>query len=228
MFDQPPPGSGPSHPARTSRGLGRTLLWPVVAVLLGFMLIYNSFEPSAQGKPLAGPSVSAPARVPSPASPDAERLEMPRSAPNRVSIPAIAVDAPFVPLAIGKSGALDAPPAHDVNLVGWFAGGPTPGELGTAVIAGHVDTKTGPAVFALLSSVQPGNKVDISRQDGTTATFVVDAVESFSKADFPNDRVYADTPDAQLRVITCGGDYDREAKDYTENLVVFAHLDSYK
>lgn len=83
-------------------------------------------------------------------------------------------------------------------------------------------------VFLQLRFLQPGATVDITRTNGSVATFKVDSVETFSKANFPDKRVYADTSDAQLRLITCGGNYDKKAKDYEDNVVVFAHLDSSK
>lgn len=83
-------------------------------------------------------------------------------------------------------------------------------------------------MFLLLRTLKRGNEVNITRKDGTVATFKVDSVETFSKADFPDKRVYGDTPDAQLRLITCGGEYDRAAQDYVDNVVVFAHLASSK
>lgn len=188
----------------------------------------------------AGPSsppAAAPAPAPvasRPASPapsvtgtaKAESFSLPRSAPTRLLIPSIDVDAPFTELSIGSSGRLNAPPPDDTNLVGWFAGGASPGERGTAIVAGHLDTTTSPAVFASLSSLSEGDTVSVVRKDGTTADFVVDDVENFPQDDFPDDRVYADTPDPQLRLITCGGSYDRSKKRYTENTVVFAHLKS--
>jgi hypothetical protein len=199
------------------------------------LLLYNSFEPPADAKSLARPAVVASASAPASASaktgasPSPElALALSRSAPKRISILEIAVNAPFVPLDIGPSGQLDAPPPNDNNLVGWFKGGAAPGERGTSIVAGHVDTKTGPAVFMQLRMVKPGSTVDITREDGIIATFKVDSVEVFSKADFPNKRVYADTTTPQLRLITCGGVYDRKAKDYKDNVVVFAHLDSIK
>lgn len=149
---------------------------------------------------------------------------MPRSAPVRLTIPDIGVNAPFTALQIGSSGALDPPPADDTNLVGWHAAGISPGERGTALIAGHLDTATAPAVFARLGELDPGDTFEVARADGTTAVFLVESVESFRKNDFPDQRVYADTPEALVRLITCAGAYDRAAKDYTENLVVFAHL----
>ncbi|MFB6837613.1 class F sortase [Streptomyces sp. NPDC056361] len=178
--------------------------------------------PAAAPEPgSATPSASASA---SPSARPAAGPAMPRSAPVRLTIPDIGVNAPFTDLEIGSSGALDPPPADDTNLVGWHAAGVSPGERGTALIAGHLDTATAPAVFARLGELDPGDTFDVTRADGTTAVFLVDSVESFRKNDFPNQRVYADTPDALVRLITCAGPYDRGAKDYTENLVVFAHL----
>ncbi|WP_405899736.1 class F sortase [Streptomyces sp. NBC_00727] len=226
--DSPSPGA-----AAPTRSLGRALLWPLATAGLGMTLIYHSIgspaddkapaPPAAAVSAAASPSAAASAKATPSASPS-----LPRSVPTRLRIPAIAVDAPFTPLSIGASGRLDAPPPNDKNLVGWFKDGATPGERGASIVAGHVDTTTGPAVFLQLSFLKPGATVDITRADGTVATFAVDTVETFSKADFPDDKVYADTPDAQLRLITCGGNYDRKAKDYEDNVVVFAHLDSVK
>lgn len=136
------------------------------------------------------------------------------------------MDAPFTGLSIGPSGRLDAPPADDVNLVGWFRNGASPGERGSSIVVGHVDTVSGPAVFAELSALQPGSMVHITRADGLIASFRVDSVRTFSKADFPDDRVYADSSSPQLRLITCGGPYNRTTREYEANVVVFAHLDS--
>lgn len=99
-----------------------------------------------------------------------------------------------------------------------------PGNKGTAIVLGHVDTKTAPAVFWSLSALTKGATVDIARDDKVTATFTVDSVEVFPKDQFPDDRVYGNSPDAQLRLITCGGVYDHARSDYTANVVVFAHL----
>ncbi|MEU1487758.1 class F sortase [Streptomyces sp. NPDC005752] len=220
----------PTESDSASPALGRSLLWPVAAVGLGFLLVYNSFDASAGVPPAPAvvslPAASAPAS-PAPSASTAAR-GLPRSDPKRLSISSIAVDAPFTPLSIGSSGQLDAPPGDDPNLVGWFKDGATPGEPGTSVVAGHVDTKTGPAVFLLLSTLKAGRTVDITRQDGTVATFKVDSVETFSKAEFPSERVYDDNGTAQLRLITCGGVYDKKKKDYEDNVVVFAHLASTK
>ncbi|MEV7399148.1 class F sortase [Streptomyces sp. NPDC091267] len=231
------PGSSSSRTASDTITLGRALLWPAAAAGLGMLLIYNSIGFPADDKPPAPPSMAAPAPLyvssaapsasPKPAAPSVGPA-LPRSVPTRLRIPAIVVDAPFTPLSVGASGRLDAPPPNDKNLAGWFKDGATPGERGAAIVAGHVDTTTGPAIFLQLRFLRPGATVDITRADGTVATFKVDTVETFSKAKFPDKRVYADTPDAQLRLITCGGNYDKKVRDYEDNVVVFAHLDSVK
>ncbi|MEJ8654364.1 class F sortase [Streptomyces sp. MS1.AVA.3] len=224
----PQPNSHPPRTASASRPVGRGLLWSAGAFLLGSLLVYNSVDTSADPKPQSHSAVASSATPRSSASPAFPDLALPRSAPKRVRIPEIAVDAPFTQLSIGPTGQLDAPPAGDKNLVGWFKDGAAPGERGSAIIAGHVDTKTGPAVFLQLESLKPGSTINITREDGVIATFKVDSVETFNKARFPSDRVYADAPTAQLRVITCGGAYDRKVKDYVDNIVVFAHLASFR
>jgi LPXTG-site transpeptidase (sortase) family protein len=236
MTVRPTDVSGASWIAGVSRRAVPLVLWPLALAVLALTLVNAIAAPPASAPGKAGdgprPAAAAPGRL-SEAPPPTKAAApshpaLPRSAPTRLVIPQIGVDAPFTDLAIGPSGALDAPPQDDVNLVGWFAAGVSPGEHGTSIIAGHVDTVTSPAVFAELSELKPGHRFHVRRKDGKTATFVVDSVESFHKDAFPNERVYADTPDAQVRLITCSGSYDRKAKDYTENLVVFAHLDAPK
>ncbi|MER7486322.1 class F sortase [Streptomyces sp. NPDC126497] len=212
---------------RRLRAAMTAVFWSGAGLLLAATLMGGGEDPpdDAHG-PRAASAVSAapsdPAAGGSAREPSGKRL--PRSEPTRLLIPAIDVDAPFTDLAIDGKGRLEPPPPDDTNLVGWYAKGVSPGERGTAIIAGHVDTTTSPAVFARLGELEKGDRFRVLRADGSRATFVVDETESFEKDDFPDERVYADTPDAQVRLITCAGDYDHAAKDYTENLVVFAHL----
>ncbi|MEW2399232.1 class F sortase [Streptomyces sp. NPDC046862] len=219
-----PPQPHQSQPKPVSHSLLRALRWPAVAAALGALLIHNSMDSRADLKPQTRPAAIAPA-TPT-AAPSASESALPRSVPERLSIPAIAVNAPFTQLTIGTSGQLNPPPADDTNLVGWYRDGASPGERGASIVVGHVDTTTGPAVFARLESLRPGNMVRIARADNTVASFKVDSVKAFSKEDFPNDRVYADTPSPELRLITCGGAYNKSTREYEENVVVFAHLDS--
>ncbi|MET9502905.1 class F sortase [Streptomyces sp. NPDC006622] len=197
----------------------------VGGLLLLAVRLLGDDSPQA-GVPSPPPDVLSAPRTAAPASPGAGPVgeHLPRSSPVRLLIPKISVDAPFTDLAIGANGQLQAPPPHDTNLVGWYAKGASPGETGTAIIAGHVDTATSAAVFAGLGELEKGDVFRVRRADGRTPVFVVDSVEKFDKDHFPSSRVYGDTADAQVRLITCAGDYDRTVKDYTENLVVFAHL----
>jgi hypothetical protein len=205
----------------------RSLRWATGAVLLGTLLIYNSVDHSDASPPAATSGAHAsPSAAAAP-----EQLSgpvLPRSRPVRLSIPRLGVDAPFTDLRLNTSGVLEPPPADAPNLVGWYRGGAAPGEVGTAVVAGHVDTTTGPAVFLLLRILDRGDTVDVTRADGITATFTVDSVETYRKDDFPSERVYDDSKDAQLRLITCGGPYDPKHGGYTANVVVFAHLESFR
>ncbi|GGX02435.1 class F sortase [Streptomyces malachitofuscus] len=223
----------PESPSRRRlRAVMTAVFWSGAGLMLAVTLMGGGEDPpdDAHGRQ-APPAVSAAPSSSStdpaagePAPRESARKHLPRSEPTRLLIPGIDVDAPFTDLAIGSKGQLEPPPPHNTNLVGWYAKGVSPGERGTAIIAGHVDTATSPAVFARLGELEKGDRFRVLRADGSKATFVVDETESFDKDDFPDERVYADTPDAQVRLITCAGDYDRAAKDYTENLVVFAHL----
>ncbi|MBL1104820.1 class F sortase [Streptomyces sp. 5-8] len=145
------------------------------------------------------------------------------SVPVRVRIPAIRVNAPLTGLALTRSGSLDAPPAKEKNLAGWYEAGTTPGETGTAIVAGHVDNADGPAVFYDLGALRRGARIEVDREDGTVALFTVYAVEVYSARDFPDEKVYGTALRPELRVITCGGGYSK-ATGYQGNVVVFARL----
>ncbi|GAA3804647.1 class F sortase [Streptomyces phyllanthi] len=216
----PQPNQSQAKPApRSRRG---AVLWPAVAVLLGAVFIHNALQSHTDLRPHTRPAGAAPAATRATAA--AAEQTLPRSAPTRLWIPEIAVDAPFTGLSLGASGRLDAPPVDDTNLVGWFLGGASPGERGSSIVVGHLDTRTGPAVFAKLRRLKPGSMVHVFRADSMVVSFTVYSVKTFSKARFPNERVYADTPSPQMRLITCGGEYDRSAQSYEDNVVVFARL----
>lgn len=145
-----------------------------------------------------------------------------RSAPVHLTIAAIGVSTALQPLGLLADGSLQAPSQWDVP--GWYAGGVLPGQTGPAVIAGHVDSTRGPAVFFHLRDLGPGAKVAVTEQNGTVLSFVVDDVQAFPKNDFPSEAVYGPTPNAELRLITCTGEFDRSQRSYLSNLVVSAHL----
>jgi sortase (surface protein transpeptidase) len=128
-----------------------------------------------------------------------------------------------MPVGLDVDGWVAAPPPEDPNLAGWFTGGVTPGEKGTAVVVGHVDNKQGPAVFYNLGALKKGTRVEVARKDGKTAVFEIYGIEVFDKKNFPGDRVYASKGAPELRVITCGGGFSKQ-HGYDGNVVAFARL----
>ena len=155
---------------------------------------------------------------PRPAKPAAAVSLVPLS----VRIPSVGVESPLVPLGLNPDHTLQVPTEYSV--AGWYIYRPVPGQRGPAVIAGHVDSVSGPGVFYRLKDLPIGASIDVSRNDGSVAVFTVTAKEQHSKDAFPTDRVYGPTPNAQLRVITCGGAFDYSARHYKDNIIVFANL----
>ncbi|MDT9683047.1 class F sortase [Streptomyces sp. TRM76323] len=199
-----------------ARGKG----WGIaVAACVGLWLVQSGSDGAGPPVPSAAEAFAAGPGWHTPAAAD----PMPPSAPVRVRIPRIGVDAPVVRLGLGADGSLDVPPAGDRNLAGWYGGGPPPGARGTAIVAGHVDNDEGPAVFYALGALRKGDRVEVARLDGRTAVFTVDAVEVYDNDAFPDAKVYGRSDHAELRVITCGGAFSPET-GYQGNVVVYAHL----
>ncbi|MFD5635017.1 class F sortase [Streptomyces sp. NPDC127077] len=146
--------------------------------------------------------------------------------PQRVDIPSMGVQAPVVARGLDGRGAIDPPPFAQPGVVGWYAAGARPGAAGTALLVGHVDTETRPAVFYRLSTVKPGDTVRITRDDGTVAEFTVDDVQVLPRDHFDARQAYGvrEAGRAELRLITCGGTFDRADGSYTANVVVSAYL----
>ncbi len=140
--------------------------------------------------------------------------------PVSLVIPSIGVSTSLVHLGLTSSGALQIPPT--TSVAGWYAGSPRPGSIGSAVIAGHIDSVTGPGVFFRLSQLQRGARVYVRRADGTLAVFEVTEVQMYAKDAFPTAAVYGAVPDPELRLITCGGTFDYSTRSYLSNTVVFA------
>lgn len=163
-----------------------------------------------------------PATRPPAFAPPARPAPMSAAAPVRLRIPAIDVDSELMDLGLQADGTLEVPPGG--FPAGWYTGAPTPGELGPAIIAGHVDWDGRPGVFFNLRDLSPGDEIVIARQDGTTARFRVTHVEQFDKDAFPTQAVYGDLDHAGLRLITCAGALDPSRRSYDDNLVVFAEL----
>jgi hypothetical protein len=140
--------------------------------------------------------------------------------PVSLVIPSIGVSASIVHLGLTSSGALQVPPTTAV--AGWYTGSPRPGSIGSAVIAGHIDSIAGPGIFFRLAQLQRGARVYVRRADGTLAVFEVTEVQMFAKDAFPTTAVYGAVPDPELRLITCGGTFDYSTRSYLSNTVVFA------
>ncbi|WP_051071933.1 class F sortase [Amycolatopsis decaplanina] len=194
----------------------------VIGTLIGVVLAtaLSACAVGVSGRIVSPPSpstVSAVAPSPTTVSP------LPPARPARLEIPAIGVrTGEIVDLGLAGDGTLQVP--DDAITTGWFTGGPAPGEVGPAVLAGHVDYKKVPGVFVRLKELETGDEAIVHREDGVTAVFTVYAVERHPKASFPTEKVYGDTTGPELRLITCGGDFDSSTGNYLDNVVAFAKL----
>jgi LPXTG-site transpeptidase (sortase) family protein len=144
----------------------------------------------------------------------------PVAEPVSLVIPSIGVTSALVHLGLTSSGALQVPPT--TSVAGWYTGSPRPGSIGSSVIAGHIDSVTGPGIFFRLSQLQRGDRVYVKRADGTLAVFEVTEVQMYAKDAFPTAAVYGAVPDPELRLITCGGTFDYATRSYLSNTVVYA------
>lgn len=140
--------------------------------------------------------------------------------PVALIIPAIGVSTRLVSLAMTAGDTIQVPP--DPAVAGWFTGSPRPGAIGSSIILGHIDSRTGPAVFYRLGRMRPGERLYVRQVGGTLAVFRVDAVRWYLKSRFPTAAVYGPTPDRELRLISCGGIFDPGLKSYLSNVVVYA------
>jgi hypothetical protein len=224
------------------RRSGRLLTGAAVLLLVGgATTVAFALQPAPAAPPPGSEGIIAPTAVAAPPrptvpstpravstptpSPTAAALTLARSEPTRLEIPAIGVDTRLMQLGLKSDRTIEVPPYDKNAPAGWYRGSPTPGQIGPSVILGHVDTfKAGPVVFYRLSQMKPGNTVTVHRKDGSAARFVVDRVINVPKADFPTLEVYGNTDRAELRLITCGGDFDRRTGHYVDNVVAFAHL----
>ncbi len=201
--------------------------WAAVAALSGAAavcigvagLVWASHTARPATPAVRTPMVAVPrghwAAVPEPSAPPVAR-------PVSLQIPAIGVRTALVRLGLTAAGTLQVPATAEV--AGWYTGSPRPGAIGAAVIAGHIDSVAGPGVFFRLRLLRPGDLVYVRRADGTLAVFQVTAVRTYLKTRFPTRAVYGAVPDAQLRLITCGGTFDEATGHYLSNVIVFATL----
>ncbi|WFF06790.1 class F sortase [Micromonospora sp. WMMD1076] len=181
--------------------------------------------PATPGPPAgATPGAAAPG---TPNAMGAAPAPLPRSAPVTISIPRIGVQAPIMSLGTNPDGTVQVPPLDQAMKAGWYSPGASPGEAGNAVIVGHVDSaQLGPAVFFNLGALVAGDTIVVARQDGSTATFTVREVGSYPKTAFPAAQVYGPSDVPALRVVTCGGVFDKTTGSYLNNIVVYAPMTS--
>ncbi|MEU5898272.1 MULTISPECIES: class F sortase [Streptomyces] len=215
---------------RRTRKAGNAVIGTVSAVALcsGAWLLSSGSASHPPPQPSAAQAARTPdtgrtGRATAPSTGEHGTAPLPPSPPDRVRIPAIGVDTPLMGLGLTRQGSLDVPPPERKNLAGWYEAGTTPGERGTAIVAGHVDNKEGPAVFYELGALRKGRTIEVERRDGSVAVFTVHANEVYDAADFPDEKVYGAASRPELRVITCGGKYSKQT-GYQGNVVVFAHL----
>jgi sortase (surface protein transpeptidase) len=147
-----------------------------------------------------------------------------RSVPVRVRIPRIGADSSLTPLSLNADETIQVPPVSTPMQAGWYVNGPTPGETGPAIILGHVDGNKHAGIFHRLREMKAGEEVLVDREDGTVLRFVVSKVDQTPKDRFPTEAVYGDTEGPELRLITCGGAFDRAAHNYLDNIIVYAVL----
>ncbi|WKX69553.1 class F sortase [Streptomyces sp. XD-27] len=206
-----------SEPRPTPRFQGRVRLLLVLAgaILALVAGVWALHRVSSRG-PVTDNAPAAPRHAP-----------LPRSPATGISIPALALEAPVTRLGLDTEGRIATPSVDEPRLAGWYEYGPAPGEMGTAVVVGHRDTRTGPAVFLNLDDLRPGDVIDVLREDQRTAVFTVDAVRTIGKHAFPDDRVYGPRGRPELRLLTCGGTFDQR-RGYAANIVVFSHLTGVK
>jgi LPXTG-site transpeptidase (sortase) family protein len=205
------------------------LLFAGGSISLGFGLAAQEHPPSPTHDlgSIRRSTAASPSRAREPVANKRSVLEvgLARSVPVVLDIPAIDVAAPLTSLGLNPDGAVQVP--SEWQEPGWYRLGPTPGQLGAAVILGHVDSVTGPAVFFHLGALRPGEMVNVTLADGVVAHFVVDAVDVYPKSSFPARSVYEASPGrATLQLVTCTGEFDASTHHYLSNLVVYTSLSS--
>lgn len=201
-------------------------LWALTAFLLligagclvaGFQVHHHALAgPVRPRHVIAAPAAAVPASattVPAPAV-------VIRSVPVAVRIPAIGLAVWLTQLGLNANGTVEVPTS--VQVPGWFSPGPSPGQVGSAVILGHVDSYQGEGVFFQLRTLQPGNQIEVNLADGVIATFKVTSVAMYQKTQFPDQQVYGSTGSSELQLVTCGGAFDAQTGHYLSNIVVYS------
>lgn len=211
----------------TGKPRGNKLLTGVAAALAVFGVLQLTSHHAASGPPEPTTAVVGALPPIAPPTTTAATLALPRSVPTSIDIPAINLHAAIISVDLGANDSLGTPPLSNAKVAGWYDRGPTPGETGAAILDAHVDSalmKDYRGAFFTLGNAKPGMRIDVTRTDHSTATFTIDEVQVALKTAFPTAQVYAATTYPALRLITCGGAYDKATHEYVGNTIVYAHM----
>ena len=192
----------------------------LVVIVGGTAGLLLTRHPAPALRPVAAGVAALPAPTGPIVAPPQSAPPAPVASPVSLTIPLIGVKTNLITLGLAKGGAMQVP--SSTTVAGWYTGSPRPGSIGSAIIVGHIDSETGPGVFYRLAELRSGDDVFIKRVDGTTAEFRVTSIQTYLKDQFPTEKVYGPTPDAELRLITCGGAFDAATRHYLSNIVVYA------
>ena len=220
------PATGRPRARHRRKGVAQLLSGATSLVLLGFLLVGWALSGRGPAGPEQG-AVAVPGTVSTAApSPPLGHKAVTASGliPVRIEIPAIRVNASVMKLDLNHDGTVQVPPLNDHNLTGWYDRGAHPGQVGSSVILGHVDSFTGTSVFFYLKALRKGDTVKVVRANGSTAVFSVDGVQVAAKAAFPTESVYGPVKYPALHLVTCGGSFDQANHRYTDNIIVYSHL----
>ena len=192
----------------------------LVVIVGGTAGLLLTRHPTPAMRPVAAGLAALPAPTGPIVAPPQSAQPAPVASPVSLTIPLIGVKTNLITLGLAQGGGMQVP--SSTTVAGWYTGSPRPGSIGSAIIVGHIDSESGPGVFYRLSELRSGDDVFVKRADGTTAEFRVTAVQTYLKDRFPTGQVYGPTPDAELRLITCGGAFDPATGHYLSNIVVYA------
>jgi LPXTG-site transpeptidase (sortase) family protein len=212
-------------PELPASAIGRRAAGAAAGALLIGLLFSGCGGDDGGDAAASGAPTSAATETAGAAAPASNVHPLSQSQPTKIAIPRIGVSAPVGAGGLLPDGRVEEPPLSKPNLAGWYKEGVTPGEIGPAVILGHVDANGKAAVFYRLKDLKPGDKIAVARKDGTTATFAVQKAQRVDKDAFPHKKVFGESLDhASLRLVTCGGAFDPKIGHYKDNLIVYAKL----
>jgi LPXTG-site transpeptidase (sortase) family protein len=202
---------------------------PAVILAAGLLVVAGGTAGlllTRHGTPAMRPAALGVNAMPAPTGPIVAPPETaqatPVARPVGLTIPLIGVQTRLMYLGLTSDGALQVPPLSMTAVAGWYTGSPRPGAIGSAIIVGHIDSYQGPGVFWRLDELRRGDRIYVRRSDGTLVEFRVTSVQTYLKDHFPTEQVYGPVPDAELRLITCGGAFDYTTHHYLSNIVVYA------